>query len=115
MQHFSSWYPLTEEGVDEQAPEGPAALQIKRADGLVDYPSGKSAMLCYFHAGDSAAEALRKRFDDEIESPGVRGFGELRFRYIEGGEAAKETLADVLFKFVKNFGEPPEFNRYEDE
>jgi hypothetical protein len=114
MQHFSSWYPLTEEGVDKHAPDGPAALQVKRADGLVDYPSGKSAMLCYFHAGDSAAEALRKRFDDEIESPGVRGFGDLRFRYIEGGEAAKETLADVLFKFVKNFGEPPQFNRYED-
>ncbi len=115
MQQFSSWYPLTDEGVDAHAPEGPAALQIKTADGLVDYPSGKSAMLCYFYAGDRAADALRRRFDDELASPGARGHGELRFRYLEGGEEAKETLADVLFKFVKKFGEPPEFNRYEDE
>ncbi|MFB6372552.1 MAG: hypothetical protein ABEN55_05465 [Bradymonadaceae bacterium] len=115
MQQFSSWYPLTDEGVDEHAPDGPAALQIKRADGLVDYPGGKSAMVCYFYAGDRAADALRERFGDEIDSPGTRGHGELLFRYLEGQEDAKETLGDVLFKFVKNFGEPPLFNRHPEE
>jgi len=115
MKQFSSWYPLTDEGVAGHAPEGAAAFQIKRADGLIDYPGGKSAMLCYFYAGDRGADALRERFGDEIDSPGSRGFGELRFRYIEGGEEAKETLGDVLFKFVKNFGEPPCFNTYPDD
>lgn len=113
MKQFSSWYALTDEAIDEHAPEGPAALQIKRADGLVDYSSGMSAMVCYFYA-DRAAPALKSRFDDEIETPGVRGEGELLFRYLQDDEA-KETLADLLFKFVKKFGEPPQFNRYPDE
>lgn len=113
-QQFSSWFPLTDDGIAEHAPSGPAAIQVKRADGLVDYDSGKSAMLCYFHA-DQAAQALRERFDDELDSPGTRGYGELLFRYLEGTDLAKETLADVLFRFVQNFGRPPEFNRYDEE
>lgn len=112
MKQFSSWFPLTEEGVENNAPSGASAVQIKRADGLVDYESGKSAMLCYFYAGDRTGDALRKRFADEIDEPGKRGHGELRFRYLEGGDDAKETLADALFKFVQKFGEPPLFNRY---
>ena len=113
MQQFSSWYPLTDDGIEAHAPDGPAALQIKREEGLVDYDSGKSAMLCYFYAGDRAGEALRERFADEVDQPGVRGQGPLLFRYIEGEDDAKEALADVLFKFVQNFGAPPLFNRKE--
>ena len=111
MQQFSSWYPLTDDGIDTHAPTGPAALQIKRQDGLVDYADGKSAMLCYLYAGDRAADALRERFGDEAADPGCRGQGPLVFRYIEGQDDAKEALADVLFKFVNNFGAPPLFNR----
>ena len=114
MKQFSSWYPLTEEGVRRHAPTSEAALQIKVADGLVDYDSGKSAMICYFYAGDRADRALEDRFSDELEAPGVRGHGELRFRFLEGDDL-KETLADLLFKFVKNFGEPPLYNRHPDE
>ena len=117
MTQFSSWFPLTEEGVESHAPAGASAVQIKRADGLVDYPSGKSAMVCYFYAGDRTADALHKRFGDEIEQPGVRGHGELRFRYMAPDQAddIKEILAERLFKFVQKFGEPPLFNRYEEE
>ena len=111
MRQFSSWYPLTEDGIADHAPDGAAALQIKRQEGLVDYASGKSAMLCYFYAGDRAGDALRKRFDEEIANPGALGQGPLLFRYLEGEDDAKEALADVLFKFVNNFGEPPLFNR----
>jgi len=113
VKQFSSWYPLAENGIERHAPEGAAAVQIKRADGLVDYSSGKSAMVCYFYA-DDVDRALRDRFDDEIDDPGTRGEGQLVFRYLEDDEA-KETLADLLYKFVKNFGEPPRFNRYPDE
>lgn len=113
MKQFSSWYPLTDDGIETHAPEGAAALQVKRADGLVDYSSGKSAMVCYFYA-DEAARALRERFDDEIDEPGTRGEGELVFRYLQDDEA-KDTLADLLYKFVKKFGEPPRFNRYPDD
>lgn len=113
MKQFSSWYPLTEEGI-QHAPEAEAAIQIKVADGLVDYETGKSAMVCYFFAADRADRALAERFSDEVESPGARGLGELKFRILEG-EQLQDTLADLLFKFVRNFGEPPLYNRHPDE
>lgn len=108
---FSSWYPLTDEGIAREAPEGPAAVQVRREDGLVDYSSGKSAMVCYFFARENAREALAERFDDEVARPGSRGQGPLVFRVLTG-EEAKDTLADLLFKFVQNFGEAPLYNRY---
>lgn len=110
---FSSWFELTREGIQEHAPQGPAALQIKRAEGLADYDDGRSAMVGYFFAKENAQEALAERFADEIESPGTRGFGPLQFRYLVK-EDADDILADLLFKFVKNFGEPPILNRYDD-
>ena len=110
---FSSWFELTEQHLAAQAPEEPAALQIKRADGLVDYDNGKSAMVGYFFARENARQALADRFTDELETPGARGFGPLLFRHLVTDDA-DDILADLLFKFVKNFGEPPILNRYED-
>lgn len=45
------------------APAGPGVFQVRVADGLVDYPRGKSAMVHYEAAGDvrAAATAFAER------------------------------------------------------
>lgn len=55
---FGPWYPLAEAGDRTPADEG--VLQVRLATGLIDYPRGKSAMVCYQHASDvrAAARAL---------------------------------------------------------
>lgn len=105
---FSSWYPLTDEGIAEHAPKGPAAIQVRRADGLVDYPSGKSAMVWYGYL-EEVEETLREVFADEIDEPGARGHGPLQFRYMTG-EGALEDLEKVADKFARRFGGSPVFN-----
>ncbi len=110
MKRFSSWYPLTEEGIAGHAPGGAAALQVKRARGLVEYPAGKSAMLWYAYASQDAARTLRECFGDELDTRECRGHGPLLFRYAAGGEEARETVDYVFRRFLTNFGAPPVFN-----
>lgn len=106
---FSSWYPLTDEGVQEHAPAGPAAIQVRRADGLVDYPDGQSAMLFYYHTSKNARDVLRREFEDEMNDPGTRGYGPLEFRYLTG-DHARDVMEDVLGRFLASFDAPPVFN-----
>jgi len=47
---FCPWYPLAS-GVDH-APRSPGVFQIRIATGLIDYPTGKSAMVHYEAASD---------------------------------------------------------------
>lgn len=52
---FGSWYPLAEAA--RNAPEAPGVFQVRVAEGLVDYPRGKSAMIHYAAALDVRAAA----------------------------------------------------------
>jgi hypothetical protein len=52
---FGSWYPLAD--VARNAPEAPGVFQVRVAEGLVDYPRGKSAMIHYEAALDVRAAA----------------------------------------------------------
>jgi hypothetical protein len=63
---FGPWYPLAEAGA--QAPPAETVLQLRLAEGLVDYPRGKSAMARYEHVanGREAAVALA------VSSPAAR-------------------------------------------
>ena len=116
MRQFSSWYPLTEEGIREHAPDVPAAIQLRREEGLIDDEGGQSAMVCYIFASGSARDTLMDSFEDEATEPGVRGQGPLEFRYIESeGESTKDYMAELIYKFVRNFGETPLFNRQPEE
>lgn len=113
---FTSWYPLTHQQVDEYAPEGPAAVQIRVEEGLVDYPSGRSsAMVCYFYASENARDTLLELFDDELDEPGVRGHGPLMFRYIAGEGRTYDHIKKLLHKFHTHFGDMPLFNQKSDE
>ena len=68
MEQFGRWFDLTETSVEEHAPDGPAALQVRRARGLVDYPTGKSAMVWYGYAATSARSVLKSVFADELQT-----------------------------------------------
>lgn len=104
--HFSKWFPLTADGIADKAPEGPAAVQLRAADGVVDYPTGKSAMVFYFYASTSVAEALRTHFADEVEAPGARGYGPLLFRVSDEPEGPTGLQAH-LDAFEGRFGRKP--------
>lgn len=47
---FVHWYLLREAA--EHAPQGAGVYQIRVPEGLLSYPSGKSAMVCYGEAAD---------------------------------------------------------------
>ncbi|QDG53696.1 hypothetical protein FIV42_24010 [Persicimonas caeni] len=113
---FTSWYPLDRPGVDAHAPEGPAAVQIRVEEGLVDYPSGRSsAMVCYFYASENARETLEELFGDEIDQPGARGQGPLLFRFIEGRDRPLHHLKKLLYKFHTQFDAFPLFNQKDED
>jgi hypothetical protein len=103
---FSAWYGLEPALVDEHAPDGPAAVQLRRAEGLVTYPEGKSAMVFYFYADGSARAALHKLFSDELAEPGARGHGPLWFRFLEG-PLARRNLELLFDEFEDRFGALP--------
>jgi hypothetical protein len=50
---FGPWYPLVE--ADRHAPATGGVFQVRIPDGLLDYPSGKSAMVHYEAAADLRA------------------------------------------------------------
>jgi hypothetical protein len=102
---FGEWVPLDVIRV-ATAPDGPAAVQVRRAVGLVDYPAGKSAMVYYFFASKSARMALVDLFADEIEAPGTRGQGPLWFRFLEGAQA-EPVIARLFEEFQERFGAAP--------
>jgi hypothetical protein len=53
---FGPWYPLVDAG--DHTPAADNVVQVRVAEGLVDYPRGKSAMVWYAHALDARAVAL---------------------------------------------------------
>ena len=106
---FGPWFPLTSLGVSQHAPDIAAAVQIKREEGLAVFPAGKSAMVFYFFAETSTAAALKTLFPDELETPGIRGQGPLRFRLWEGTEG-RAALEQLYFEFTERFGAPPFFH-----
>lgn len=100
---FCPWYPLAEAGVHAPAAEG--VLQVRIADGLVEYPSGKSAMVHYEHARDVRAAA--------VALAGRHGGRALLCRHLEleAGDRGEPAgiHAKVLAEFVRRFGAPPGF------
>lgn len=103
---FSEWYPLTPAGVELHGVRRPAAVQIRRASGLIRYPLGRSAMVYYVFAERDMQAALRSSFADELTEPGTRGHGPLWFRYLEG-ETAHAQLISLFAQFESRFGAPP--------
>jgi hypothetical protein len=99
---FCPWYPLAEAAA--HAPVGEGVLQLRLADGLVDYPTGKSAMVHYEHAADARARAA------ELAVALVGR--DLLCRHLEPTDAPEHAdlaqfHAKVRAEFVRRFGAPP--------
>ena len=100
---FGRWYPLDEAA--DNAPAGPGVLQVRLASGLIDYPTGKSAMIHYEAAADlsQAVAALARahptrdwlcRFADTAPGTGA-------------APEANAMLNELLTSFRRRFGAPP--------
>ena len=100
---FCPWYPLAE--AIAHAPEGEGVLQLRVAEGLLDYPTGKSAMVHYEHATDvrAAATALARAHEGAALL--------CRHLEIEPGETVDLGAfhAKVRDEFVKRFGSEPQW------
>jgi hypothetical protein len=98
---FCPWYPLNEAAAHAPAAEG--VLQLRLAEGLIDYPSGKSAMVHYEHAADVRASATR------LAAAHPRPVLWCRHLEIEGEERVDLAAfhAKVREEFVRRFGSPP--------
>jgi hypothetical protein len=98
---FCRWYPLADAAA--HAPAGEGVIQVRLAEGLVDYPTGRSAMVHYEHAADvrTAAIALAARFAGK----------DLLCRHLEipPGNAVDVAAfhAKVRGEFVRRFGSAP--------
>lgn len=100
---FCPWYPLAEAAQHAPADEG--VLQIRIAEGLLDYPTGKSAMVHYAYARDVRSYAADL-------AAGHAGEGLLcRHLEIDPGEAVDAAAfhAKVTEEFIRRFGSEPNF------
>jgi hypothetical protein len=101
--HFGAWHPISEAGA--AAPEAAGVLQT-RAEGVMDYRAGRSAMVLY--ACTTPDETLR-RF---VAGRGARDLARAQaagarwIRFAESGEPAAE-LDRLLKGFVERFGSLP--------
>ena len=104
--HFGVWHPISEAGA--AAPDAAGVLQA-RAEGAMDYRTGRSAMVMYLCSGPD--ETLRGYV-------GGRGARDLAravsagARWIRFAEAAnpKNELDRLLRLFIDRFGSPPVSN-----
>ena len=78
-------------------------LQVRLATGLVDYPTGKSAMVHYEHAADVRAAATVLAASHAGE--------DLLCRHLEiqPNEPVSSFHAKLLGEFIRRFGSPPSF------
>lgn len=99
---FGRWYPLADAA--RLAPRGPGVFQVRVAEGLVDYPRGKSAMVHYQAADDvrTAAAAFAAAHPDQL----------LWFRHtiepeILAAADATALAARLVRDFAVRFGREP--------
>jgi hypothetical protein len=98
---FCPWYPLSDAA--SHVPAGEGVLQVRLEQGLLDYPTGKSAMVWYAHARDlrSAAQALA------VAHP--RGYVCRHLEEVDAGVDLAAFHAKVREEFVRRFGAEPGF------
>ncbi len=99
---FGRWHRLDQAAAE--APAGPGVFQLKIASGLIDYPTGKSAMIQY-----GAARDLRRAVADIArDNPGRDWL--CRFSEdLSAREAADPDgiVAGLLAQFRRRFGALP--------
>ncbi|HJU24581.1 MAG TPA: hypothetical protein VJ891_18925 [Casimicrobiaceae bacterium] len=99
---FGRWLAL-----DDAAPEGPGLLQARRKAGLIDYPTGKSAMVYYDADDESVARALG-RLQSIVDN---RDAYLVRYAPGETTLSPRQSIERHLKQFESRFGALPIFNR----
>lgn len=102
---FGRWEPLDR----ARAPSGPGLYQARRAQGLLDYPKGKSAMIQY-GADDSDLSMALNRFRASIPIEEQAQIW-IRFAAADGARLPSEMSAQSLRQFEERFGAVPVLNR----
>jgi hypothetical protein len=101
--HFGSWHPISE--ATAAAPEAPGILQA-RAEGVMDYRVGRSAMVLYACAGPD--ETLRRfvagRGARDLQRAVAAGARWIRFAEVVD---APGELDRLLKGFAERFGSLP--------
>jgi hypothetical protein len=99
---FCPWYPLSSAAAF--APATPGVYQVKIASGLIDYPTGRSAMIHY-----GAARDVRSAVSELAAVHRDRGWLCRHSDEMTAAEAEhpERTLADLLGQFERRFGSPP--------
>ena len=93
---FVHWYPLADAA--KHAPPSPGVFQVKVSGRLIDYPTGKSAMVCY-----GSAENLQ----EAVATVALEHLGAKFMCRHQGSDAPAVLLDFVLGQFVRRFGVPP--------
>ena len=101
--HFGAWHPISNAGT--AAPEGAGVLQA-RAEGVMDYETGRSAMVLY--ACTPPGETLRGfvggRGARQLRRAVAAGARWIRFAEVQ---APSDELDRLLKGFVERFGSLP--------
>jgi hypothetical protein len=100
---FGEWHPI--ESAATSAPDGPGVLQI-RADDLLQYPRGKSAMVLYAH---SASEGSMRGYLGNTGAADLGLAARAGARWIRFAETSEpeDDFERLLDHFVERFGAPP--------
>ena len=103
---FGAWVPIDEAAAS--APEGPGVLQT-RADDLLAYPQGQSAMVLYAHC---PSDTSLRSFITGLGATDLRRAAEAGARWIRFAETSDPEVAfeRLLDHFVERFGAPPVAN-----
>jgi hypothetical protein len=103
---FGDW--LAIDNAAAEAPDAPGVLQ-SRADDLLEYPTGRSAMVLYAHSPSlgSLREFINGSGASDLARARESGARWVRFAETSEPEASFERLLD---HFVERFGAPPVAN-----
>ena len=99
---FGRWHRL--EHAAAEAPAGPGVFQIKVAQGLIDYPTGKSAMIRYGAARDLRAAVVELARAHPGRDWMCRFSEEMSAREAADPDA---IVAELEAAFRRRFGAPP--------
>jgi hypothetical protein len=101
--HFGAWHPIGE--ASTAAPETSGVLQT-RAEGVMDYETGRSAMVYYACSppGETLRAFISGRGARQIRRAVAAGARWIRFAEVTDPE---DELDRLLKGFIERFGAPP--------
>ena len=103
---FGEWVPL--DAAAARAPRGAGVYQVKVAAGLIDYPTGRSAMIWY-GAAEDVAGAVAALAAAHPGQPWLCRFAEgLEAR---GAPDVDGMLQELMTRFRRRFGASPSLPR----